>query len=157
MAEHKPKKDTPPEAMKSTFHEETVPVNVGMDKDDMAHAETQNRQVGVDDSKEIRETLHDAAKEHGETVDIKVQVKDGEPLPKAAQQAIADKDAPAPSGSTRAAMPGSHDPTDDPLNDGGLHQVSLNGVNYSWRDGEEGSVPAEAVEIYKRAVEANTP
>jgi hypothetical protein len=127
-----------------------------MDKDAMAVSETQNRQLGVDDSKEIRETLHEAAEDRSETVDIPVKVQDGQELPAAAKQAIADKDKPGPSGSTLAAMPGAPN-ADDPLSDGGVHSVTLNGRTYTWRDGDESSVPAEAVEVYKRAKEANTP
>lgn len=147
-----------PEAMKTEFEETTVPVNVGMDKDAMAKAETQNRQVGVDDSKEIRETLHDAAEDMSKTVDIPVKHEAGQPLPEAAKQAIADKDAPGPSGNTLGALGGGAAPnSDDPLNDGGVHSVTINGVTKTWRDGEESSVPREYVEVYERAKEANTP
>jgi hypothetical protein len=147
-----------PEAMKTEMEETTVPVNVGMGKDEMAKAETQNRQVGVDDSKAIRETLHDAAEDMSTTVDIPVQHEAGTDLPEAAKAAIdaeKDKDDPKLSGSTRAAMPGT--PGDDPLSDGGVHTVTINGKTYTWKDGEEGSVPAEAVAVYERAKEANTP
>lgn len=155
------KRPTPPDpdkegAQKTEVTEVKVPVNVGMDKDAMAVAETQNRQVGVDDSKEIRETLHEAAEDHSKTVDIPVKLEGSEQLPAAAERAIADKDKPGPSGSTLAAMPGQAGPNDDPLNDGGLHTVTVNGQTYTWRDGDEKSVPAEAVEVYRRAVEANT-
>lgn len=157
MAQKKKRDEAEETAMTTEVTETTVPVNVGMDKDAMAVAETQNRQVGVDDSKAIRSTLHDAAEDTSKTVDIPVTVHDGEPLPAAAQAAIADKDAPGPSGATLAAMPGAGSHLDDPLNDGGMHSVTLNGRTYTWRDGDEKSVPAEAVEVYRRAVEANTP
>jgi len=150
------KRPTPPDpnpegAMKTELTETTVPVNVGMDKDDMARAETQNRQVGVDDTKEIRDTLHDAAEDMSKTVDIPVTLEGSEQLPAAAQAAKDAQDAPKVSGNTMAAMPG------NAPDDGGLHQVTLNGQTYTWRDGEEGSVPAEAVAVYKRMIEANRP
>jgi hypothetical protein len=150
-----------PEAMATETVETAVPVNVGMDKDAMARAETQNRQVGVDDSRKIRETLHDAADDMAKTVDLPVEHPAGEPLPAAAKAAIAhqEDDKARAKGtlkpSTRAAMPGMAD--DDPLNDDGLHTVTINGRTYSWRDGDEGSVPKEALEVYQRAVEANLP
>jgi hypothetical protein len=149
------KRDEQPEAMSTEFEETTVPVNVGMDKDAMAAAETQNRQVGIDDSKEVREALHDAAVDHGETVDIPVRHQAGEPLPEAAKEAIRNEG--KVSGNTLAAMPGQRPDADDPMGDGGVHSVTINGKTYTWKDGEEGSVPAEAVEVYKRQVEANTP
>jgi hypothetical protein len=144
-----------PEAMKTEMEETTVPVEVGMDKDAMAVAETQNRQVGVDDSKEIRETLHDAAEDMSKTVDIPVQHPAGTALPEAAKAAIAadkDKDKPGMSDATRAAMPGAAAADDDVL-----REVTLNGRTYTWRKGDEKSVPAEAVEVWDRMVEANRP
>lgn len=149
----KPKDKDQPEAQRTEYDETAVPVEVGMDKDDMAKAETQNRQVGVDDSREIRDTLHDAAKAHGETVDIPVRHEAGTPLPEAARQAIADKDDKAKS-STAAGMPGAAPDDDD---DDILREVSLNNRTYTWRKGEEGSVPKEAVEVWERSREANLP
>lgn len=144
-----------PEAQRTEMDEATVPVNVGMDKDAMARAETQNRQVGVDDSKAVREQLHEAAEDAGRKVDLKVEHPSGEALPEAAKAAIAADDAAKTKPSTRAAMPGT--PSDDPLDDHGIHQVTINGRTYTWKDGEEGSVPKEAIEVYERAREANTP
>lgn len=142
MAEKKPKKDAP-EGMKTEFDQTTVPINVGMDKDAMAKAEIQNRQVGVDDSKDVREQLHDAAVDHGETVDLEVTHPAGASLPKAARDAIADQDADPP------AVP-TYDPDDK-----GVHSVTLDGTTYTWRDGEEKSVPTEAIAVYQRSMDAN--
>lgn len=153
MVPSKKKDDEQPEAMSTEMEETTVPVQVGMDKDSMAKAETQNRQVGVDDSKEIRETLHDAAEDMSKTVDIPVQHEAGQPLPEAAKQAIADKDKPGPSGNTLAGMGGPPAADDDDV----LREVSINNRTYTWRKGEEGSVPPEAVDIWERSREANTP
>jgi hypothetical protein len=136
------KKEGEPQGMKTEFEETTVPVEVGMDKDAMAKAETQNRQVGIDDSPDIRDTLHDAAADHGETVDLPVRQPVGTPLPEAARKAIADQD-------KDKDAPPQYDP-----NDKGVHTVTINDHAYTWRDGEEGSVPKEAVEVYRRMMDA---
>jgi hypothetical protein len=133
-----PRKDPLPDPQDKTTD---VPIEVGMDKDAMARAETQNRQVGVDDSREVRETLHDAAKDSSETVDLPVRG----PLHPAAQQAIADQDADADDRTI---------PKYDP-NDKGVHSVTVNDINYTWRDGEEKTVPKEALEVYARSMQAN--
>jgi hypothetical protein len=133
-----PRKDPLPDPQDKTTD---VPIEVGMDKDAMARAETQNRQVGVDDSREVRETLHDAAKDSSETVDLPVRG----PLHPAARQAIADQDADADDRTI---------PKYDP-NDKGVHSVTINDQTYVWRDGEEKSVPKEALEVYARSMQAN--
>jgi hypothetical protein len=145
MAESKAKKrDDAPEGMKTEFTETTVPINVGMGKDEMAKAETQNRQVGVDDSKEVRDTLHDAAEKSVETVDLPVKHPVGSALPEAARKAIADQDKDEPEALQ-------YDP-----NDRGVHSVTLDGKTYTWKDGEESSVPKEAIEVYRRYMESNS-
>ena len=153
------KRPTPPnpekdEAMRTERTETTVPVNVGMDADAMAVAETQNRQVGVDDSPAIRETLHDAAEQQAKTVDIPVTLDGGEDLPAAAQDAIAAKGAPARSGNTLGAFPGG---APDPYGDDVIREATVNGRHYTWRKGQERTVPAEAVEVWERMKEANQP
>jgi hypothetical protein len=130
--------------------ENTVDVTVGADKDAQAIAETQNRQVGVDDTKENREKLHEAVIDQGKTVEIDVphDNRAGQTVP---ERLADDKDALSPS--TRSAMPGYS--ADDP--DDEVRSVTINGQNYTWRKGEEKSVPQEAVEVYERSREANTP